>query len=397
MRISAIVSEAMRNVARGTTRAVLWCLIVALAGALLGGYEAMTVIGQERDAAARIAAGANVTSMVATANVIDGATCEALAGTDGGPDASGAMRPGESAVILATPRRDLATYEVTPGLLRILAGSVGGGGAVGAGGASGATGASDSSGAFGAVVDPTGVWMSSDAARDFGLSVGSRLETSAGTTRVAGVFDWPNDGRDTRFLYALVVPVSVDSAPFQECWARQWPANGKLESVLYATVDLSTSGSAAGEASGGGMGGASYGTSQLNKSFDRRYDAASLYRARITRRLPVVAGCLGLLIGVAAVWRRRLEYAGALHSGQRKGAQLLGVGLETLVWDGLGTLIAVCLLGALAVRLSPSSPELVLLGAVRSPLMLFAGAWCGAVLAAAVIRESQLFRLFKGR
>lgn len=391
MRLAAIVSEALRNVARGTTRAVLWCLIMALAGALLGGYEAMTVIGQEHDAAARIAAGANVTSMVATANVIDGATCEALAGTDGGPDASGAMRPGASVVISATPRRDLATYEVTPGLLRILVGSVGGGRTSGADGASSA------------VVDPTGVWMSSDAARDFGLSVGSRLETSAGTTRVAGVFDWPNDGRDTRFLYALVVPVSVDSAPFQECWARQWPANGQLESVLYATVDLSAPGDAAEETStsgggmGGGMGGASYGTSQLNKSFDRRYDAAALYRARITRRLPVVAGCLGLLIGVAAVWRRRLEYAGALHSGQRKGAQLLGVGLETLIWSGCGTLIAVCLLGALAVRLSPSSPELVLLGAVRSPLMLFSGAWCGAVLAASAIRESQLFRLFKGR
>lgn len=383
MRLASIVSEALRNVAHGTTRAVLWCLAVVVVGVLLGGYEAMTVIGQESVAAARIAAGANVTSMVATENVIDGIACEALSSVEGGPDASGAMRPGDSVVISATPRRDLATYEVTPGLLRILAG---GGGTAAVASAAGNT-----------VVDPTGVWVSSDVARDFGLSRGSRLETGAGVTRVTGVFDWPNDGRDTRFLYALVVPASVDAGPFQECWARQWPTNaGQLESLLYATVDLGSEGSG-GLGGSVGMGGASYGTAQLNKSFDRRYDASSLYASRITRRLPLVAGCAGMLIGVASVWRRRLEYAGALHSGQRRGDQLLGVGLETVVWDGLGTVVAVCLLAAVALRMSASSPGLVLLGAVRSPLMVFTGAWCGALIAAAAVRESQLFRLFKAR
>ena len=61
-----------------------------------------------------------------------------------------------------------------------------------------------------------------------------------------------------------------------------------------------------------------------------------------------------MLVGVFGVRRRRLEYAGALHSGQSKGAQLLGIGVETGVWAGLATVASCALLLAYAVRMSRS-------------------------------------------
>lgn len=63
---------------------------------------------------------------------------------------------------------------------------------------------------------------------------------------------------------------------------------------------------------------------------------------------------IGVLVGVFGVRRRRLEYAGALHSGQSKGAQLLGIGVETGVWAGLATFASCALLLAYAVRMSRS-------------------------------------------
>ena len=54
--------------------------------------------------------------------------------------------------------------------------------------------------------DVSGVWVSTDVSKDFGLTKGSVMQTEQGTMSVAGVFDWPNDGRDTRFAYALLVP-----------------------------------------------------------------------------------------------------------------------------------------------------------------------------------------------
>lgn len=83
---------------------------------------------------------------------------------------------------LATPGKDISSYEVTPGMIRMIARTT--------------------------KTDVSGVWVSTDVSKDFGLAKGSVMQTEQGTMSVAGVFDWPNDGRDTRFAYALLVPVS---------------------------------------------------------------------------------------------------------------------------------------------------------------------------------------------
>ena len=372
MRWRELCSEALRNIGTGAARAVWWFLALLLAGLLLGGYEAMTVIGQEREASSRIAMNADV-RVLTGGSPVDGVACDGLTGAANGPQASGAMRKGPQVEPASTPGADLSSYEVTDGMIRLLA-----------------VGDADRL----QVADASGIWVSADVARDFGMVEGGVLETTDGTVRVAGVFDWPNDGRDTRFGYAVIVPVGEDSpssetgaTTFEECWAKQWPVNPGLDSLMLATV-VAGGGDAHGQASG---------VMGLNRGVDSRYDAAAAYASRSTRMMPVLGLALGALIGVLSVRRRRLEYAGALHSGQRKVDLLAQVGVETLIWGGEAVLAAVSLLTAYTWRWSLTSPASVLLAAVRTPMAMLCGLLLGGLACAAGIRESQLFRYFKAR
>lgn len=372
MRLGSIISECVRDIASGTAHAVAMMLAVLCCGLLLGGYEAVNVVGLERQAVTRIRSLADTRMVIASGDLIDGTVCDRLSDVENGPSASGAMRAGDQITLLSTPGKDIASYEVTPGLLRILA--------------AGDRNAAASSMPVSDRIDASGAWISADLANDFGLTVGSRLATDHGTTNVAGVFAWPNDGRDTRLAYALVIPVSASAAPFGECWARQWPANEQTDNLLYSTV-IASSGNSDGQA----------GVMAVNKGFDSHYDAHGSYSTRMTRWMPYAGLAAGLLIGVVGVRRRRLEYAGALHCGQSKGAQLLGIGLETLIWGGLGTISACSLIAAYCLRAAVSDPVAILLTALRTPTALFAGTLAAAILTGLSIRESQLFRYFKTR
>lgn len=369
MKLKSILSEVLRNIGSGTAHACAMFLAVFIAGTLLGGYEAMSVVGIENEVVTRIGAYADTQTVLGSGDVIDGVVCDRLAdgggtdvGADGRPSYSGAMRIGSPVILKSTPGKEIASYEVSPGMIGML-----------------------TAGNVSTVVDVSGIWVSTDVARNFGLAADSMLETTAGKVRVAGVFDWPNDGRDTRFAYAILVPVAASGAPFSECWAKQWPANVTTEKLLYSTVI----------SDGSGKGTA--GVMALNKGYDAHYSAQRSYHSRSTRWIPYLGLILGLMIGAIAVRRRRLEYAGALHSGQSKGAQLLGMVLETLVWGGLGTIGACSLLTTYCVRASYSDYPAVLYGAVRAPLAIFAGAMLTTALTGLTIRESQLFRYFKRR
>lgn len=370
MRLWAVLSEAWRNVGAGTTHALVMAIAVLLAGGLLGGYEAVSVETLESQAVTRIRAYADVKTVVGAP--VDGAACDALAApasssasSSGLPSVSGAMRQGSQVTPLATPGRDVSSYEVTPGMIRLIA-------------------ATDHT----RRADASGVWVSTAMARDFGLTTGSPLPTDKGATHVAGVFDWPNDGRDTRFAYAIVTPVSPSDGTFEECWAKQWPADSALDTLLLSVARVP-------DVAGASPGSA--GVTALNKGFDSHYDAQASYANRPTRSMPYAGLAIGLLMGVIAVRRRRLEYAGALHSGQSKGAQLFGVGVETLVWSGAGTIVSISLIGAYCARMVTSDPLAVFQTAIRTPIALLAGALVAALLTALTIRESQLFHYFKTR
>lgn len=119
--------------------------------------------------------------------------------------------------------------------------------------------------------------------------------------------------------------------------------------------------------------------------------------SRMSRWVQALAFVIGIILGVLAVRRRSLEYAAALHVGQSKDAQLLGVALETLVWAGLGTLGALGVLTMLCARWSVDDGFAVWLGAARTPLALMAGILLAALATCLTVKESQLFRLFKNR
>ncbi|KFJ01062.1 hypothetical protein BPORC_1650 [Bifidobacterium porcinum] len=229
-----------------------------------------------------------------------------------------------------------------------------------------------------------GIWISTDVSHDFGLVKGSVMQTNRGDMTIAGVFSWPNDGRDTRFAYAAMIPVSASSGEFTECWAKQWPVSEQTNYLLYSTAIVS------------GTGGNTT-VAQVNKSFDSRYNAYSSYNNRMTVWLPYVSLSVGVIAGVISVRRRRLEYAGALHVGQTKGAQLLEMILETLIWAGLATIACLALLCAYCWRMSTDGWMNIFIAACRIPATGFAGAMAATFLAGLSVRESQLLRFFKSR
>lgn len=362
MKIRSVFSEAMRNIDSGTAHAVVLCLAVMLCGALFGGYEAYDIITMQQEAQTRVNALADA-DMIATDGGVDGVACDGLPeGTASAGMHAGAVDAGAEIALLSTSGKALQSFEVSPGMLELIA----------------------SNDAHITKVDTSGVWIPEDVARDFGLSEGSRVQTSQGVMEVAQVYAWPNDGRDTRFSYTFLIPRQASGERFNECWVRQWPHSQEASDLMYSTLI----------ADGRSMQAAVIG---VNKGFDAQYDPYRTYVARATRWVPVLAALCGVAIGVYAVQRRRLEYAGALHSGQSKGAQLLGIGVEAFVWSALGAVSACALICAYCVRMAPSDAQTVIQTACRAPLATAAAVIIAAVVTGLTVRQSQLFKLFKRR
>lgn len=121
MRLRSVLSEALRNIGAGVSHALLMFAAVLFASTLLGGYEAANVVGLETEAVQRINAYADVGAIVG--GTVDGAACDRLADAGGGVmgTLAGAMRAGQQIVPLATPGKDISSYEVTPGMIRMIA------------------------------------------------------------------------------------------------------------------------------------------------------------------------------------------------------------------------------------------------------------------------------------
>ena len=118
MRLGSIISETLRNIASGTAHALVMFLAVLFAGTLLGGYEAMSVMRLETEAAVRIRAFADVKTVVG--GNVDGLACDRLSDHGDPSFISGAMRSGPQVVPLATKGIELSSYEVTAGMMRLI-------------------------------------------------------------------------------------------------------------------------------------------------------------------------------------------------------------------------------------------------------------------------------------
>jgi hypothetical protein len=355
MRAREILSEAGRNVATGTTRALLFGLLLAAVGAGLAIVDARSIIAVERTAADFVDSGATIKVLVAK-HMTDPAACEHLAAV-AGVRAAGSLRESDALTLRAMIANPIPAYAVTPGLIGVLGG------------------------------DPAaraGAWISRDLAQTLGVRPGQELATTTGTVTVAGTYAYPDDGRDSRLAYAALLPEPA-TGTFDECWADVWPLSRSREQLLHSalTVDaVSTDPVTIG---------------QLNTSRGTRFDGLADFADRPTRYALPGCALAGLLLGFVAVRVRKLEIAGALHLGESRGALLATLLVETAIWASAAFVLAACALAVGVVTRNPGAPLPVYLIDVRVPAAAAVTTLTGALLALLSIRERHLFRYFKSR
>ncbi|MBB6170032.1 hypothetical protein HNR23_000092 [Nocardiopsis mwathae] len=355
MRPGSILSEAWRDLATGTTRAAVFAVALAAVTASLAITDARAIIALQQRAAEFVDAGAAVRILNAV-DATDGAACEALSDVPS-IGSAGAVSEGTPLTLAAMPDNPVPVYEATPGMGEVLG------------------------------VRPLsadGVWIPTGVAERLGVGAGRTLETDQGPMVIAGVYDHPDDGRDSRLGYAVVVP-TVAAGEFDQCWAHVWPVVDDADELIRSTVasdvdpDVSVT------------------IGQLNTRLGASFDAAAAFSERITRAAVPGAALAGLVLGFLAIRARRLEIAGALHVGQSRRALLAAVLLETAAWSVAAlALAAFALLPAVGPN-NPADPLQAFAIDIRGPAAAVPAALAGAVVALLLIREDHLFRYFKDR
>ncbi|MDR2975308.1 MAG: hypothetical protein LBV00_11475 [Propionibacteriaceae bacterium] len=355
MRVISILTEALRDTASGTSRAVQWCLTLAICLAALSLADGLQVAAIEHQVTRFRSAGADIL-VTQTEGLVDGRACDRLTEV-ASIQFAGAVAKRDYLTMPAAPDTPIQTYAVTTGLGAVL-------------------GIADT--------QEPGVWMTTEQAAALGLNVGESIQTESGDLRLAGVFEWPSDGRDARFRYAALVPTQSQSHPFDECWARSWPQHDDVKALLLSTIDVTSSSEPVQAA-------------QVNATLGRRLDAVSLLDSRLTAVSVYACMLVGLAIGAVSSRTRRLEFASSLHVGQTRLGLGLTVAIEALIWTLLAMLIAGDCLW-LVLRLHESIdffPTLLIAG--RGIICGGVASFLGAVLGTFFARERHLFRYFKER
>lgn len=362
MRAAAIFSEAARNLISGTSRAVTFSLLLSaiLAGLVIA--DALAVHGLETRAETFRASGAS-TRVLQLEGSISGTACDHLTGS-GSIEASGAIVATAAVQFSALPSTTVPAFNVTPGLIALLAD---------------------------APIRREGAWVSETLATTLAVDTGDTLATSDGPLAIAGTYRYPDDGRDSRLGYAVLLPVPTGSGSFDECWASAWPLSGDTDVLLRSSAFATGSTDPLQIA-------------QLNRTQGSSFDAQREFETRITRFASPLAAGVSFGLGWVSIRLRRLEHAAALHAGQSRSALMLGITLETAAWALLGAVLAGAIsLGAFGVLATASSAsdlsQLTTLIPIVAPALPAAGgaALIGAALAGIATREKHLFRYFKER
>ena len=355
MRAGSILSEAYRNVVSGTTRGLILAFTLAVVGAGLAITDARSIIAMQGRAADFVTSKASVRVLVARGTT-DAAACERLP-TVSGVRSAGALRPAGPVLLRTMTGNPIQAYAVTPGLIGVLGARSGG---------------------------PSGAWLPASLAATLGVRVGQQLPTTDGTLTVAGLYDYPDDGRDSRLTYAVLLPEPA-TGTFDECWADVWPLSADRDDLLRSALTVDATGTEP------------VTVGQLNTSRGTRFDGVGDFTGRPTRY--ALPGCLvaGLVLGFVAIRMRRLEIAGALHLGESRAALLATLLIETSVWALAATVLAACALVFGVLLANPTSAVDVYLIDVRGPLVAALATVTGAVAATFTIKERHLFGYFKNR
>ncbi|WP_420363745.1 hypothetical protein AABM26_05325 [Curtobacterium aetherium] len=357
MRTTEVLREAWRDIASGAGAAVVCAGVLAVLVAGVVGVRTVAVADDVRAAARWVASGA-ATQVFTAAGRIDGRACAALADE---PDvlAAGAFRKTEDGMVVAAlPGTSIPTYEVTGGATALF-------------GVAGTTG-------------DTGVLVAPEVAEVLGVGPGQQIATPDGPVPVAGVYAYPDDGRDPELSYAVLAPTVDDGAPFDACWATVWPQDETAVSALRRTL-LAATGSEDGERSTLG---------QLNPRSGTAFLPSDPPAPGL---LESVALALGLVVGCAAVLRRRLSIASDRHVGVRVTAQAFGIAVQHLAWGAVAAALALAVSVVLVRGLPPGDGlPIVADGAVLCVLGLV-GAVTGGAAAVPLVRERALHRYFRTR
>jgi len=269
-RLGVIGSEAWRNFSSGVTRGFVLALVFWLTCGGLAVTTARLVVNLNSQAAMFQAAGA-ATWVLSQPGEIGGQQCDALA-TLPGVTASGAMRPGPELTLAVLPSTPVSSWEVTPGFGQLIAHTA---------------------------ADRLGVWLSDDLAQRAGVTgQSSTLPLADGTSlAVAGVYQYPADGRLPILSYAIAAPV-VSDQPFDQCWVTAWPRPELAATVLPLALLPAPVGQDAQTPAPA--------VNQLNATLGVGLDAPAKFAALPLWCLGVLAGVLGVALGFVGVISRQL-------------------------------------------------------------------------------------------
>lgn len=192
MKLTTIISEAWRNLVTGTTRAAVFAISLALIVGTLCVTDARAVVSLL--SAARTFQTSGASTIVLTApHAVSGTRCEQLTHL-AGVQAAGAIRQTTDLTTKALPDAPLPQWQATPGFTHVISA---------------------------ATTGQSGILASQQVADQLSLNPGDSLATDHGTTRVAGTYPYPDDGRLQTLTYAVIAPVpatgTFDACPRGSC------------------------------------------------------------------------------------------------------------------------------------------------------------------------------------
>lgn len=362
MKTSSIISEVWRNLVSGTTHALTFAAALCLAAGGVCLLDGLNVIALQQRAESWVNSGAAVHAIAAEQG-ISGPGCSALAQARAADStapiaAAGALTAGDSITFTATPASSLPTFTVTPGLAGVLGLPA---------------------------VGPVGVWISDQLAETLSAAPGDVIQTDAGAMPIAAVFAWPDDGRDQRIAYAVLVP-SATAERFGECWVLVPASDEAATELIRTAVQVNIHAAVAAP------------IGQLNNAQGHDFGAWAQYSSRSSRYALAILPLLACVLGYTAFRIRRLELSSARHAGIFvRDLLLMGV-VETAAWAIPALSSAAGALVLTVSWLTDRAHAAVLLADVVPALgVSLLAAECGAVAAIVMAQERHLFAYFKGR
>lgn len=373
MRLFEIISEAWRNLATGTTRALGWGVVLILAGVALITTDQLVAHQIRTDHRDFVDSGAT-TWIVSSEGNVDAHRCESLAQAGLVEDA-GAIRLSETRVAARLPSTELRIFEGTSGILSVLK-------------ASPQTG----------VGTAPSIVLADDLAVALGLVTGQSIEFQGGENAVvSALYSLPEEVQDSQLLNSGIV-----LAPAIGSWDACWVSNPTSHTEVRQTLAYTLTESATSADPNGG--GSQFTVTQLNSRQGEYFDVTDRLASRSTRLLPWAVPILAFAIGSLAMRSRRLEITSAKHVGVANTDLAAMSLLENGTWAGSG-MIVITGVTAIAQQLSardgtgPNPDDVHALLASTALWAVSAGmaATLGAVITTVLLRERGLYRHFRQR